>query len=404
MRPIAIFAAAFVLLAVSAAVAAQTAAQLKPNSQVSFVLNGKQVHEYDIAPGPDDICNITTDAKDDSPLIFDVIQPNGEPLVKEADASKGYVFVADRAGTYKLRFYVFADYPDDELAKRSGTKITVRYSTRFTLPPTARTKATRTVNGYQAKIADETVEDGGTYLVIQKGGKLRAVMRAEREITGGFYFSDDPNQLDGANAKASAALMRTTADKTGDGTPDIAVEYYSGGAHCCFEITFFELGERVRQLPTIGTDNDRMTAFAKKPGGGLRFRFAEQVFAYWNINFAQSPMPTVTYEFDKADKLVPRFDLMRKPAPTLAKLRRDAAAMKVKINLNPYVSPEDNINDWEEPFWGDMLDLIYTGHEDLAWQYFDLVWPAKKAGKAKFLSDFKEQLALGAWAEWKKQR
>lgn len=229
-------------------------------------------------------------------------------------------------------------------------------------------------------------------------------MRAEKEITGGFYFSDDASHLDGANAKQSAALMRTTTDKTGDGTPDIAVEYYSGGAHCCFEITFFELGRSIRQLPTIDTDNDRMTATGKKPDGGLRFQFSEQAFAYWNINFAQSPMPTVIYEFDKADKLVPRFDLMKKAAPTIAKLKRDAATMKAKINLNPYISPEDNFNDWEEPFWSDMLDLIYTGHEDLAWQYFDLVWPAKKQGKEKFLSDFKEQLALTAYGEWKKGR
>ena len=105
--------------------------------------------------------------------------------------------------------------------------------------------------------------------------------------------------------------MRTTPDKTGDGTPDLAVEYYTGGVGRCYEITFFELGERVRQLPTIGTGNDRMTAIAKRPTGGLRFEFAEQSFAYWNINFAQSPMPEVVYEFDKSDKLVPHFELMK---------------------------------------------------------------------------------------------
>ena len=136
-----------------------------------------------------------------------------------------------------------------------------------------------------------------------------------------------------------------------------------------------------------------MTAIAKRPTAGLRFEFAEQSFAYWNINFAQSPMPEVVYEFDKSDKLVPHFELMKKSAPTLAKLKRDANAMRLTINLNPYTSPEDNFNDWKEPFWSEMLDLIYTGHEDLAWQYFDLVWPAKKKGKQKFLADFKEQLA-----------
>ena len=95
---------------------------------------------------------------------------------------------------------------------------------------------------------------------------------------------------------------------------------------------------------------------------------------------------------------------MKKPAPTLAKLKRDAAATRSKLNLNPYTSPEDNFNDFEEPFWGEMLDLIYTGHEDLAWQYFEMVWPAKKPGKDKFLADFKEQLALTAYGERKRSK
>ena len=50
-----------------------------------------------------------------------------------------------------------------------------------------------------------------------------------------------------------------------------------------------------------------------------------------------------------------------------------------------------------------MLDLIFTGHEDLAWEYFNMVWPPKKKGKEKFLADFKEQLAQTSYGEWKKQ-
>jgi hypothetical protein len=33
-----------------------------------------------------------------------------------------------------------------------------------------------------------------------------------------------------------------------------------------------------------------------------------------------------------------------------------------------------------------------------------MVWPAKKTGKDKFLADFKEQLALTAYGEWKKEQ
>jgi hypothetical protein len=380
-----------------ASVASGQTAVLKPDVPVKFTLEGKKAHEYMMDLKAEEVCNISTDAPEELLTMMAVNSPNGEALIKDVEASEGYIFIAQTSGTYRVIFSPSRGLTDEDIAKQNGKRITVTYSNKFSLPNGAETAAVRNVNGYQVKIANEAGDEGKTYLLIQKAGRLKALMRAEKNITGGYYFSDDPSQEEGYNAKHSTELMRTTADKTGDGEPDIAVEYYTGGAHCCFEITFFELGANVRQLPTIDTDNVRLSAVARRPEGGLRFRSNEQAFAYWNINFAQSPMPVIIYEFDKTDRFVPRFGLMKKPAPTLAKLKRDAAAAKSKINLNPYISPEDNFNDWAEPFWGYMLDLIYTGHEDLAWQYFDLVWPARKKGKEKFRADFKEQLAMTAY-------
>ena len=40
-----------------------------------------------------------------------------------------------------------------------------------------------------------------------------------------------------------------------------------------------------------------------------------------------------------------------------------------------------------------MLDLIYSGNETAARQYFDLVWDSRKPGKEKFKQDFLEKLA-----------
>jgi len=370
--------------------------ELKPGTPTNFSLRPKESKEFTILLKLGDVCDIHVNGDASLFLQIDLKDPSGHSIVKGGDAFQEFLFIATTAGKYAVRVL-----NSDTTPENSGVSaaISISYSNRISLPKNAKTTATRIVNGYTAKISDESGEQGMSYFTIQKGGKTLGIMRAEKEITGGFYFGDDPSKF---MPKASVALMRSTLDKTGDGTPDVAVEYYTGGAHCCFEITFFELGDRVRQLPTIYTDNDQLTAFANKPGGGLRFRSSEQAFAYWAIAFAFSPMPTVIYEFDKSDELVPRFDLMKKPAPTLAKLKRDAAATRAKLNLNPYTSPEDNFNDFEEPFWGEMLDLIYTGHEDLAWQYFEMVWPAKKPGKQKFLADFKEQLALTAYGERKR--
>ena len=40
-----------------------------------------------------------------------------------------------------------------------------------------------------------------------------------------------------------------------------------------------------------------------------------------------------------------------------------------------------------------VTNLIYTGNEQIAWQYFEMVWPPKRQGKELFLRDFKAQLA-----------
>ena len=389
-------------LAIAAAVAsAQEFVSLKPDVAVQITLGANQEKSLTFDAATDQFCEISNSATDEQPLTMSVAEPSGETLIKDGDGTEGIVFIAPASGKYRLILKI--QVPDAEMAKTYGEKtFQISYRNKLQLPKDAQTRSTRVINGYQAKIINEPADDGKTYFLVQKGGKTKAIMRADKEMSRGFYFSDDHDEQYGAGEKQSATLMRSTLDKTGDGTPDVALEYYTGGAHCCSEITFFELGDHVRQLETIDTANDRMTAIGKKPGGGLRFAFAEQAFAYWNINFAQSPMPTVIWEFDKADKLVPRFDLMRKSAPALAVLKRKAAAARAKIPLSRYVNPDDNFNDWDDAFWGEMLDLIFTGHEDLAWQYFDMVWPPKKKGKEKFLSDFKELLAQTSYGEWKK--
>jgi len=377
----------------------QEIVSLKPNVTRPFTVALGATARFSAALKPGEVCDIRVSGDENAILEMNISTPSGASLVRSADPLQGFVFIAEESGDYAIS--ILRPNENSDAVTSSLKTLSIKFADQLMLPARSKLKASRCLNGYKLQIRDQAGDEGMSYFTIEKAGKLKAVMRAEKEIGGGFYFSDGQNEFDDSPATRAATLMRTTADKTGDGTPDVAVEYYTGGAHCCFQITFFELGNTVRQLPTIDTDNDRLTAIARKPGGGLRFELAEQAFAYWAIAFAMSPMPPVMYEFNKQDELVPRFDLMRKPAPTMASLRRKANAAKAKINLNPYTSPEDNFNDFEDAFWGEMLDLIYTGHEDLAWKYFDMVWPAKKSGKEKFLADFKEQLSHSAYGEAK---
>ena len=184
--------------------------------------------------------------------------------------------------------------------------------------------------------------------------------------------------------------MKTTVDKTGDGTPDIAVSFFTGGAHCCFDMHFYELGkDNLKKLKVINGQDSDVTAIGKQPNGGLILQTGDSNFTYWLTSFAGSPIPTVILTFQNGE-FRPDVKLMKKPAPSMAILKQKAAKARKDIGLEPYTG-EENSN-FLNAFWGEMVDLMYSGNETAAWQYFDLVWDKRKQGKEKFKDDFLQKL------------
>ena len=112
-------------------------------------------------------------------------------------------------------------------------------------------------------------------------------------------------------------------------------------------------------------------------------------------------------EFEK-NHLVPSFERMKKPAPSLAIIRKKALFAASQLNNLPYVGSVDgfydagslfkeDVKDFSSTFYSEMLDLIYSGNELLAWQFFDLTWPNNKAGKDIFLREFKKRLSESSY-------
>ena len=70
--------------------------------------------------------------------------------------------------------------------------------------------------------------------------------------------------------------------------------------------------------------------------------------------------PTVILRFEKG-RYVPAADLMRQPVPGMDRLRETATGFREgslgQMDLEAVV-----------------LDLIYTGHESLAWAFVDMAW------------------------------
>ena len=187
-------------------------------------------------------------------------------------------------------------------------------------------------------------------------------------------------------------LIAMGNDITGNGKPDLVVSGYSGGAHCCTTYYIFEIGEEFRKIAQIHTGN-AMAHFVDTDGdSNLEFVTYDDTFSYWNTGFASSPMPEVILRFSNGAYRLAS-DLMSKPALDFAKL--EARARSIRDNGEWYIWNKSDL-------WGVMLDLIYSGHADLAYQFFDMAWLPDAPGKEEFIKDFRTRLSTSPyWPEIK---
>lgn len=164
---------------------------------------------------------------------------------------------------------------------------------------------------------------------------------------------------------------------TGGQAPQIVVETYSGGAHCCFALLLVELGETVRvtPMPFAGNYGAR---FEKGADGAWRLIGGEETFAYWRASFAGSPAPEVVYRLED-ERLIPDEAAMRTPAPPLADLLADRAdwnwSAAREMGFLPY----------------ELLDrataLIYGGHLGEARRFLEAAWNPEIPGYAEVAHD-----------------
>lgn len=406
------------------AFAQETQTVLKPDQLVTFSIAPKQEKLFVVQMKKGDFAEIQLLAREGLNVSLKIYDDARKELLEELDyGADSLWFVAPNDGDFTL-VSKLREGQDDRTS--SAERISLQYNNKLKLPRGSKVIGIRKVNGYDIKIM-ATPEDRDSILLIEKNGQLQKAMKRDGEFDFlGGNAAQLTRELRTTREKQSRAylldklktaqLIDSTPDKTGDGVPDIMINYFSGGAHCCFETYFFDLGDNVKLSEHLLRDNNENMHIRKNPKGGLLFEIADYSFAYWLTGFATSPAADVVLEFQNG-KLRPNFELMKKPAPSLATLKNEAEFYRQKLSLKPYRGDENNDSlDFEDPFykegtyphnenetyngaiyrnvvfWGPMLDLIYTGHEELAWQFLDLVWPPQKQGKERFIRDFKNRL------------
>ncbi|MGD9685816.1 MAG: hypothetical protein AB7U43_02455 [Desulfobacter sp.] len=202
-----------------------------------------------------------------------------------------------------------------------------------------------------------------------------------------YYFLD-------VNTEKCPDLVKPGEDITGNGVPDLVIGFSTNGAHCCYTFHVFELGPKLRLLATFEVGDAGESHFEKrKDEKGLLFVTNDYTFTYKLTSFAGSPAPEVILRFSNG-KYRLADDLMRKPPLSRKKLREIAQAVQSDEQWENSENLPLPASIWSTPtlLWSTMLDLIYTGNEKVAWDFFEKAWPRPRNGKQSSLREFQEVL------------
>ena len=173
---------------------------------------------------------------------------------------------------------------------------------------------TARARGTQARLSYRETNDvyRGVHLRIVRGGRT--------------LFDAAPKRLHPCACPGDGPVVRQSSgavavrDLDRDGEPEVLVDFYSGGAHCCFytDVYRFVRGQRTYR-PAVGFWGDlgvRLVDLGRD--GRLEFKTADDRFAYAFTSFAESAFPLRILRFDHG-----RFVDVTRRFPGL--VRRDAA-------------------------------------------------------------------------------
>jgi len=230
---------------------------------------------------------------------------------------------------------------------------------------------------------DSNEDDFDACVEVRRDGQLRY----SKHGMGKLVIGNDFNKNAGTNVSQVPDIPIGT-DITGLGKPNVIFVEWSGGAHCCFTFHVLELGETVREVATVDAEDSDYAHFEDlKHDGTFEFTGWDWTFQYWHTSFASSPAPQIILRFNgTAYELAP--DLMRKPAPSAQELSRIESKVLASDWENGYPPPL---------LWATMLNLIYTGHPELAWKLVPGSWKPGNMPQDKFLQEFCGRLAASPY-------
>jgi hypothetical protein len=240
-----------------------------------------------------------------------------------------------------------------------------------------RFKSQAVVRGLVFKAYVPDNPDNGACVRVYRNGKLVHQFADDAEE----YFLGQPG-----DSQLKIPFVPDGTDVTGRGHPDMIVSSWSGGAHCCFKHYVFELEPKLRLLATID-EGDANGHFEYLERDHRYYYVTEDIWSYWPASFASSTHHKVLLHFvDDEHGGAFHLDLekMRYPAPSPERWK---AALK-DVDDEVRDDPDHSRANLGSTLWDTVLDLIYTGHSDLAWKFVAEVDPKALEGNYPDLTEF----------------
>lgn len=160
----------------------------------------------------------------------------------------------------------------------------------------------------------------------------------------------------------------TGSDITGDGTPDVIIKTYSGGAHCCFSTVVYSLGERLDKLLETQASNCGGEFRDLDHDGIAEFITCDDRFAYTYCPFAASPVVTAVLAYHAGQGYVaasPQFpelyDTDIQQATALAEAAQPGALGEWDVTTKCAVLPL-------------VLAYLYSGQTEQAWSALERLY------------------------------
>jgi hypothetical protein len=155
-------------------------------------------------------------------------------------------------------------------------------------------------------------------------------------------------------------------DITGEGNPDIIIQTFSGGAHCCFDTFLYDLGSHLVEIPIPPSPGGNYPpgCFRDLDEDGIyEFVHYDDSFAYRYCGYAGSAKVLVVLKYDPGMGYIPA-------SPEFAYLYKED--IELHTTWAEQAGKEIVLEGWDKTSKCSVLPLIldylYSGSVEMAWE------------------------------------